>query len=110
MTQPIDNNPLRVVVDNSVTDSTEDYRRLEDLDLNSSAYYENRELSYLKFNFRVLEQAKIIIIHYSNVLPSFLYLPPIWTSSTKFEFPVLRNNWNLDVKVRVPMENTQNKP
>ena len=58
MTQPIDNNPLRVVVDNSVTDSTEDYRRLEDLDLNSSAYYENRELSYLKFNFRVLEQAK----------------------------------------------------
>ena len=39
MTQPIDNNPLRVVVDNSVTDSTEDYQRLEDLDLNSSAYY-----------------------------------------------------------------------
>ena len=58
MTQAIDNNPLKVVVDNSATGCTEDYQHLEALDLNSSDYYENRELSYLKFNLRVLEQAK----------------------------------------------------
>ncbi|MEX2468914.1 MAG: polyphosphate kinase 1, partial [Pseudohongiellaceae bacterium] len=49
---------LQVVVDNSSRTSTEPARPTEDIDLDNSAYYENRELSYLKFNERVLEQAK----------------------------------------------------
>ena len=30
----------------------------DDIDLNNSEYYLNRELSYMQFNLRVLEQAK----------------------------------------------------
>ena len=49
---------LQVVVDNSSRTPVGTSVAPEELDLSNSDYYENRELSYLKFNARVLEQAK----------------------------------------------------
>lgn len=67
MTQKPQNNPLEIVVDNSSTEQIErgtqppaagDENAIEEFDLSSSEFYENRELSHLKFNLRVLSQAK----------------------------------------------------
>jgi polyphosphate kinase len=58
MKQTPTKNTLEVVVDNSTVDPAGKYSQLSAIDLGSSDYYENRELSYLKFNLRVLEQAK----------------------------------------------------
>ncbi|MDD9891217.1 MAG: polyphosphate kinase 1, partial [Gammaproteobacteria bacterium] len=58
MTQVPGNSSLEVVVDNSTADAGHSFEESVELDLSSSDYYENRELSYLKFNWRVLEQAK----------------------------------------------------
>jgi len=58
MTQVPGNNSLEVVVDNSTANAGHSVEEPVELDLSSSDYYENRELSYLKFNWRVLEQAK----------------------------------------------------
>ncbi len=49
---------LQVVVDNSARTPVEPKIPPDELDLSNTDYYENRELSYLKFNARVLEQAK----------------------------------------------------
>jgi len=53
--------PLQVVVDNSMKPEgtvNQDGMELPAIDLHDSNYYENRELSYLKFNLRVLSQAR----------------------------------------------------
>ena len=52
--------PLEVIVDNSSAggDSPVAKPDIPDIDLSSPDYFENRELSYLKFNLRVLSQAK----------------------------------------------------
>lgn len=64
MSKQADNKPLNLAVDN-----TADSRQMqaganpqpeipEEIDLDNSAYFENRELSYFKFNLRVLSQAR----------------------------------------------------
>lgn len=58
MTQISGRNSLEVVVDNSDIGDSRLPETKAELDLTDSLYYENRELSFLKFNLRVLEQAK----------------------------------------------------
>ncbi|MEX0965560.1 MAG: RNA degradosome polyphosphate kinase, partial [Pseudohongiellaceae bacterium] len=68
MTEQADRKSLNLAVDNTsvsaLTSSTTNKTNKESLDLkaatidlDNSAYYENRELSYFKFNLRVLSQA-----------------------------------------------------
>jgi polyphosphate kinase len=53
------NKLLEVVVDNSVQPTTDNKKLLvSDIDFSNNEFYENRELSLLKFNSRVLQQAK----------------------------------------------------
>lgn len=49
---------LEIVVDNAI--KAESVAEIDEIDLDNSAYYENRELSYLEFNQRVLDQARNI--------------------------------------------------
>ncbi len=65
MAQRVHQFPLEVVADNTGVDddslgnlNTDDLGEGEDIDLSSSEYFDNRELSYLKFNLRVLSQAR----------------------------------------------------
>ena len=58
MSQTPKKNPLEVVIDNSAIESEKGASETPEIDLSSHEFYENRELSYLKFNLRVLEQAK----------------------------------------------------
>ncbi len=65
MSKPAERKPLNLAVDNTskATQSVVSGQELLDLqdtgeiDLENTAYYENRELSYFKFNLRVLSQA-----------------------------------------------------
>jgi len=52
------NKLLEVVVDNSVQPATDKKLSVSDIDFSNNEFYENRELSLLKFNSRVLQQAK----------------------------------------------------
>jgi len=52
------NKLLEVVVDNSVQPTTDKKLLVSDIDFSNNEFYENRELSLLKFNSRVLQQAK----------------------------------------------------
>ena len=52
------NKLLEVVVDNSVQPATNKKLSVSDIDFSNNEFYENRELSLLKFNSRVLQQAK----------------------------------------------------
>ena len=52
------NKLLEVVVDNSVQPATDEKLSVSDIDFSNNEFYENRELSLLKFNSRVLQQAK----------------------------------------------------
>jgi len=58
MSQTPRKNTLEVVIDNSAAGSDQGAIETPEIDLSSHEFYENRELSYLKFNLRVLEQAK----------------------------------------------------
>lgn len=67
MSKQAENKPLNLTVDNTAGTSkplpaTKQQRSAVDsdeaIDLNDSAYFENRELSYFKFNLRVLSQAR----------------------------------------------------
>lgn len=58
MSQTPKKTPLEVVIDNSAIESVKGASETPEIDLSSHEFYENRELSYLKFNLRVLEQAK----------------------------------------------------
>jgi len=58
MPQTASKKELKVVVDNSARAPIEPVVSPEEIDLNSGDIFENRELSLLKFNARVLEQAK----------------------------------------------------
>ena len=49
---------LKVVVDNSTDSLASKYQNIGGIDLSSSEFYENREISHFKFNLRVLTQAK----------------------------------------------------
>ncbi|NKB35437.1 MAG: polyphosphate kinase 1 [Pseudomonadales bacterium] len=81
MAQIPTNNTLEVVIDNSVPDTGAESDEAIELDLSSSEFYENRELSFLSFNLRVLEQAKnqqhpllerlIFLLIYSSNLDEF---------------------------------------
>lgn len=42
--------------------------------------YVNRELSWLKFNERVLEEAENEKVRFVNCCPFFRYISPIWMS------------------------------
>ena len=73
-------NSLEIVVDNSsaaepVIEASNEKpvgdHPLEKIDLSSSEYFENRELNYLKFNLRVLNQAKI---HKHPLLERLIFL------------------------------------
>ena len=52
------NKSLKVVVDNSVQPASDKKLSVSDIDFSNNEFYENRELSLLKFNSRVLQQAK----------------------------------------------------
>ena len=52
------NKSLKVVVDNSVQPASDKKLSASDIDFSNNEFYENRELSLLKFNSRVLQQAK----------------------------------------------------
>ena len=52
------NKSLKVVVDNSVQPDSDKKLSVSDIDFSNNEFYENRELSLLKFNSRVLQQAK----------------------------------------------------
>jgi len=56
----VDSNSLVLAVNDDATTGTSDQsdRDTPQLDLTSNEYYENRELSHLQFNLRVLEEAK----------------------------------------------------
>ena len=58
MSQQSFNKSLEVVIDNSIASVTDKKLSDNDIDFSNSDFYENRELSLLKFNSRVLQQAK----------------------------------------------------
>ena len=58
MSQQSFNKSLEVVIDNSIAPVTDEELSDKDIDFSNSDFYENRELSLLKFNSRVLQQAK----------------------------------------------------
>ena len=58
MSQQSFNKSLEVVIDNSIARVTDEKLSDNDIDFSNSDFYENRELSLLKFNSRVLQQAK----------------------------------------------------
>ena len=60
----------------------------EAIDLDNSAYFENRELSYFKFNLRVLSQARNTKHPLLERLMFLLILAPIWMNSSRSEFRV----------------------
>ena len=49
---------LKVVIDNSNENAVQKISNRARIDYSDHKFYENRELSHLKFNFRVLTQAK----------------------------------------------------
>lgn len=61
MSEQAENKPLNLAIDNTTAASkqqTSTATSFEAIDLDDSAYFENRELSYFKFNLRVLSQAR----------------------------------------------------
>ncbi|GJM12100.1 MAG: polyphosphate kinase [Pseudohongiella sp.] len=63
MSDQAEKKSLNLAVDNTAKSQTEPKRPnpaldLEEIDLDDPAYFENRELSYFKFNLRVLSQAR----------------------------------------------------
>ena len=58
MSQAPRKNTLEVVIDNSAIEPEQSAIETPEINFSSHEFYENRELSYLKFNLRVLEQAK----------------------------------------------------
>ncbi|MDB3910154.1 RNA degradosome polyphosphate kinase, partial [Gammaproteobacteria bacterium] len=63
MSEQVDRKSLNLAVDNTSKAKTMASTQAQkvassaDIDLEDSAYYENRELNYFKFNLRVLSQA-----------------------------------------------------
>ncbi|HAJ77338.1 MAG TPA: RNA degradosome polyphosphate kinase, partial [Gammaproteobacteria bacterium] len=58
MSQHSPENPLEVVIDNSNSVQTTAEEQVPEIDFSDSEYFHNRELSLLKFNSRVLQQAR----------------------------------------------------
>ena len=58
MSQHSPENPLEVVIDNSNSVQTTPQEQIPEIDFSDSEYFHNRELSLLKFNTRVLQQAR----------------------------------------------------
>ena len=105
MSQTPKKTPLEVVIDNSAIESEQGASETPEIDLSSHEFYENRELSYLKFNLRVLEQAK----HRNHPLIERLIFLLIFSSNFDefYDYPLsveALNQFDKNLKLKIKKE------